>query len=228
MKNQTFGDNRDLLKFDLVNHVMQSGVLDRFVLVPMLTPDEADKEAAHECRHEAIGGGGNQELVAFLDRCIVNEKRDIGQLEDYFKGKGFNITIYCKNLFFTNANRKSYFSGLEGDLLKCSLILIDPDKGLEEANNGEGNLLFSELGDIYQRMGDESLLMFTQRFPYELYEEYLAMRVAEIKENIPGCQPISLNDLDSIIFFLTKSKSMQDRLLQLLGEYIERYGEKEA
>ena len=56
MKNQTFGDNRDLLKFDLVNHIAGSGVVDRFVYVQMLTPDEVVKEEPHHYILSLSGG----------------------------------------------------------------------------------------------------------------------------------------------------------------------------
>jgi len=226
MKNQTFGDNRDLLKFDLVDFIAGSGLIEHFTYVPMLTRDEAGREEPQFCRHNSSGGGQNQGLVAFLDNCIINEKRQIGQLEEYFKDREFQFTLYSKNTFFTHEDRGAYFAGLKGELLDSSLILIDPDKGLEEDRNGDGNLLFSELRDIFDRMSEASLLMFTQRFPYDLHEVYLGMRVAEIKEVIPGCQPISLDDQDSIIFLLTKSQSMQNGLLKLLGEYTGKYAKK--
>jgi len=226
MKNQLFGDNRDLLKFDLVCQIAQTNLVDRFTYIPMLTADEPQKEEPHFCRHEATGGGENQELVQFLDNCIVNEKRNIGQLEQFFQGCHIQAVIYDKENIFTQETREAYFNGISKPLLTRALVLIDPDKGLEERQNGSGNLLYSELKNLYERMDNESILMLTQRFPYDLYEAYLEKRVAEIKDQIRDAQPISLDDLDSIIFFLTKSRITQVRLLQLLGEYTRKYTRK--
>lgn len=226
MKNQNFGDNRDLLKFDLVNQIFRSGLVDHFTYIPMLTEDIVQKEEAHVCRHEAACGIANIELVDFLDRCIVNDKRNINQLNDYLNRCGIKSTIYGGDKYFTHEARKAYFDNIQIDTLRDALILIDPDKGLEERNNDSGNLLYSELLDIYNKIGDRSLLMFTQRFPYDLYETYLEMRVGEIKFNLPFSQPISLDDLDTIVFFLTKNRSIQDSFLDLLREYTRKYVQK--
>jgi hypothetical protein len=227
MKNQDFGDNRDLLKFDLVYQIIRRGLVDRFTYIPMLTENVKRSEEPQFCRHNAACGGENQELIEFFDRCIINEKRNINQLEEFFGGFGIKAVVYNKDHFFTNTDRSNYFAGIGQELLTRSLILIDPDKGLEEDVNNAGNLLYSELRDIYERMDDNSCLMFFQRFPYNLYEEYLGMRCDEIKDYIPGSQPISLDDLDSIIFFMTKNQVLQQRLLQLLGEYTQQYAKKE-
>jgi hypothetical protein len=223
MKNQNFGDNRDLLKFDLVDEILKAKLADQFTYVPMLTPDIEQKEEPHVCRHEAACGAANSKLMDFLDKCIVNNKRNVCQLEEYMKISGIKSTIYAGDRFFTHQGRKAYFDDLKLGLLMNSLILIDPDKGLEEKINDSGNLLYSELQNIYDKMGDDSLLMFTQRFPYDLYETYLEMRTGEIKFNLPFSQPISLDDLDTIVFFLTKNRSIQDRFLDLLREYTKRY-----
>jgi len=227
MKDQSFGDNRDLLKFDLVCEIIQSGFVDHFTFIPMLTESKTQKEEVHVCRHEASGGGANKALLEFLDNCIINEKRNVGRLEEFFQQCGIKATIYGKDKLFTHEQREAYFADIGNELMEKSLILVDPDKGLEEVISDSGNLLYSDLKNLYERMNDESILMFTQRFPYDMNESYLSMRIAEIKDMIPGSQPISLDDLDSIIFFLTKSKYLQRRLLQLLGEYAKKYAGKE-
>lgn len=226
MKNQLFGENRDLLKFDLVCEILQRGLVKQFVYVPMLTEDDPQYEAAHICRHEATGGIGNRELLDFLDECIINGKRDIRQLEKFFQKCGIRATIYGKDDIFTHEGREDYFSGIGEELMEEALILVDPDVGLEDSINGSGNLLFSELKSLYERIDENSLLMFTQKFPYKLYREYLAIRVEDIQTQLPGTQPISLDDLDSIIFFLAKGQAVQQRLIRLLREYTGRYAEK--
>jgi len=226
MKNQNFGDNRDLLKFDLVYQILNKGLVKQFNYIPMLTPDIPQKEEPHFCRHEATGGTANQVLMSFLDNSIINETRNISQLTEFFHKQGFKANIYALNKFFTHINRQSYFKDIPNTDLAGSLILVDPDKGLEERVSNDGNLLYSDLQQLYERIEENSYLMFTQRFPENLFSEYLEMRTAEIQDLIPGTQPISLDDLDTIIFFLTKSKSLESRLLQLLKEYTQKYVKK--
>lgn len=227
MKNQYFGDNRDLLKFDLVFQIVKEGLADRFTYIPMLTEDGVEAEEPDVRRCEASGGVKNTALLDFLDKAIVNEKRDVGQLDEFFKENGIEGQVYQKDIFFTHEGRKAYFSGIPQDFLVKSLILVDPDRGLEEDKNGAGNLLYSELASLYERMDDDSFLMFTQRFPYDLYEAYLGMRCAELKDRIPGSRPISIDDLDCIIFFLTKNKYLQGCLVNLLKDYTRQYAKKE-
>jgi hypothetical protein len=226
LKNQNFGDNRDLLKFDLVCQIAGAGLVENFTYVPMLTEDITGAEEMHICRHEATGGSENKQLMDFLDNAIINEKRNIGQLGAFFDQCGVKSRIYKKDTFFTPEGRETYFTGMDREMLTRSLIMIDPDIGLEEETNGPGHLLYADLDLLYNRMDQESFLMFTQRFPDDLYYEYLGRRTAEIKERIEGSQPVSLDDLDSIIFFLTKNTSLQSRLMQVLGEYIQKYAVK--
>jgi hypothetical protein len=227
VKNQYFGDNRDLLKFDLVFQIVKEGLADRFSYIPMLTEDVAEADGPDVRRCEASGGVRNAALVDLLDKSIINQKREIGQLDEFFKGNGIEANIYQKDVYFTHEGRKSYFSGIPRVWLTRSLILVDPDRGLEEDSNGAGNLLYSELAALYERMDDDSYLMFTQRFPYDLYEAYLGMRCAELKDRIPGSQPVSIDDLDSIIFFLTRNKFLQGRLVNLLKDYTQQYAKKD-
>jgi hypothetical protein len=226
MKNQLFGENRDLLKFDLVQHVLQSKLVDQFLYVPMLTPDDPDYKAENICRHESSGGAANEALLNFLDFCVINEKRQVGQLEKYFQQAGFGAKVYSPDLILTQENRKAYFEDLVANLAPRSLVLLDPDQGLEEVNNTPSNLKYSEIRSIYQGLDEDSILMFTQRFPYEMYEEYLGMRTAEIKDQVPFSQPVSLDDLDSIIFFLPKSTLAVNQLVHLLKEYTRQYYQK--
>lgn len=227
MKNQNFGDNRDLLKFDLVYEILKTGLVDHFTYIPMLTADIEQKEEPHICRQGAIGKA-NIGLVELLDRCIINEKRNIGELEEFLKQSQIPFTIYAKEKIFTHEERNAYFAGISEELLTDSLILIDPDKGLEENINDSGNLMLYELRDIYERMGQNSILMFTQRFPNDLYEPYLSMLTGEIETTISDSNPISVDDQDTILFFLTRNKTLESRFLQLLTEYSGRYVTKEA
>jgi hypothetical protein len=69
--------------------------------------------------------------------------------------------------------------------------------------------------------------MFTQLIPQGLYDDYLGMRVEDIKYQVPGSQPISIDDLDTLIFFLTKNQSVQKGLIQVLKDYTKQYAKKE-
>jgi hypothetical protein len=226
MKNQHFGENRDLLKFDLVNEILLSGLAESFVYVPMLTPDDPGYESDNFCRNESSGGRGNTKLLDFLDYCVVNDTRQVSQLENYFKDEGYRASVYCPQEFVTAENRQAYFEGAGESLQPKALILIDPDEGLAEDNENPANMSYSEIKGLYNRMDTDSILMFTQRFPDEMYEEYLNRSTYQIKAQIAGVQPVSLDDLDSIIFFLTRSDATLSQLVQMLKDYTQKYAQK--
>lgn len=226
MKNQHFGENLDLLKFDLVNQILHSKTVECFYYMPMLTPDDPGQEPEDACRGKSSGGKSNSRLVDFLDFCVINEKRDPAQLEQFFKGEGYQASVYAPQQFLTPENRRDYFAGFAQSLPKKALILIDPDQGIEDDDIGPANLMYSELEDIYNRMDEDSILMFTQRFKDEKRPEYLAKIRAEIQEQIPFSQPISLDDLDSIIFFLPRNQKTLNRLVEFLKKYTQEYFEK--
>lgn len=51
MKNQYFGDNRDLFKYDLVHKIINAryaGLPKRFTFIPMLTENDNTKQGAIE------------------------------------------------------------------------------------------------------------------------------------------------------------------------------------
>jgi hypothetical protein len=227
MKNQFFGDNRDLFKFDLVYQIMRIGLVDSFTYIPMLTGNENLPEEPHICRYEAVGGTQNKELMDFLDKSIINEKRNIGQLDEFYLLNGMQTNIYARDRKFTHADREAYFSGIGKSLLNRAIILVDPDKGLKEDTNEAGYLMFSELKLLYDQMDEDSYLMFTQRIPDDKDEEFLEMRSGDIQDWIPGSQPISVDDLDFIVFFLTRSQLLQSRLLEMLKDYTQQYIKKQ-
>lgn len=226
MKNQQFGENRDLLKFDLVTEILKSGLVEHFLYVPMLTPDAKAKEADHICRHESTGGGTNSQLLDFLDLCVVNNKRNVAELEKYFSDLGFSAKVYAPDTYLTAKNRESYFEKVNFQISPRSLVLVDPDKGLEEKANSPANLKYAELQAIYHALDENSLLMFTQKFPYEMYSEYVEARTAEIMTQIPGSRPVSLDDLDSILFFLPKTPEILNGLVTVLTDYTQKYAVK--
>jgi len=72
MKNQYFGDNRDLFKYDLIIEILTKGEFIRhFTFIPMLTEDDDTKHGGKTNRNEAKAGTKNIELKNFLNKCVV-------------------------------------------------------------------------------------------------------------------------------------------------------------
>ncbi len=224
MKNQYFGDNRDLFKYDLIYHIIQAGLVNHFAFIPMLTENDATGQGGVTDRDKAKAGAGNKELMSFLDECVKRGRRDIKQLESFFEKQDIKMTIYYgKDRYFSHQNRRQYFEQIGDGLLSKSLIFVDPDNGLEVKRSREKHILYSEVDDLYERMDKSSILMLCQHFPREPRHEYLHFRVEELEEKISGDEPICIDDGEIIFFFLTKDESLEHSLTHVIQDYAEHY-----
>lgn len=224
MKNQYFGDNKDLFTYDLIYHIMLNGLTSHFTFIPMLTGNGVNQHGAKYNRDKARAGTRNKELVSFLDSRVKENKRDIRQLESFFSGHGIKMTIYSgKEEYFSHRQRQQYFTDIGDELLTGALIFVDPDVGLEITRSGEEHLLYDEVKSLYERMGESSILMIFQHFPREAHHEYLHRRAGELTEKISGDEPICIDDNEIIFFFLTKNEALEHSLTHLIQEYAESY-----
>lgn len=228
MKNQYFGDNKDLFNYDLIQEIMGAGLVEHLTFVPMLTPDDSKGYGKKYDRSKARAGFKNRELMGFLDDCIRKGERDIRQVEGYFTGHGIEMTLYAKDTYFTQKNRGQYFAGIAGGLLQDSLVFVDPDTGLEVKKPGKGHVLFSEVKELYQRMNNSSILMLFQHFPRVNQIDYMNSRSTELKQKVSGEFPVCIDDGEVVFFFLTKDRNTEHRLTHVVGEYAKRYREKGA
>ena len=224
MKNQYFGDNKDLFTYDLIYHIMQTGLVNHFTFIPMLTRNDGKRHGAKYNRDKAKVGTENRELMSFLDECVQEGRRDIEQLGSFFARYGIKMTIYSGNDgYFSHRKRREYFAQIGDELLTKSLIFVDPDIGLEVKRSREKHILYSEVERLYERMDKSSILMIYQHFPREDHHEYLHWRSEELKNEITGDEPICIDDNEIIFFFLTKDESLEHSLMHLISDYTEGY-----
>lgn len=136
MKNQYFGDTRDLFKYDLVLELlMKKDFLERFTFIPMLTEDTQNLHGGKVNYDRARAGTQRKVLVKFLAMCIVKNKRNIVELKEFFSSlklpRKVDFAIYRENECFSHKTRATYFTQIGGQLLSRSVVLVDPDIGLE-------------------------------------------------------------------------------------------------
>lgn len=228
MNNQCFGDNRDLFKYDLIFRIIKRGLVSQFVFIPMLTPGiSADKTARREGeqrnRCKAKAGWKNNDLKVFLDKFQDRDKRDIRELAGFFKEQGFETTIYCgKDKYFSRTRGETYFEQIRNELLRKSLVFVDPDMGLEVNKLTEKHIKYSEIRDLYQRMDGSSILMIFQYIPYVQRRNYFLEVSKKLQEKI-GNLPIYISDNQIVFFFLAKDKTIRELLAETINEYREIY-----
>lgn len=224
MKNKYFGDIRDLFKYDLISRICQENALTKRVLfIPMLTENDNRREGNINDYSKAKAGAQNDELKNFLDSCRKHDKRDVKEIERYFKSNGLEIHI-CYDPFI-NRERVKYFDKVKEKLhfFSHSLIFLDPDIGLEiESNKDNKHLLYSEVEELYTKMDSHSILMLYQHFSRESHLEYRCRRYKDL-EMRTNDYPLQISDNEILFFFLTRNEELKHKLELVLNNYKTHY-----
>jgi hypothetical protein len=227
MKNQYFGDVKDLFKYDLVQHLIEHiPSLRRFTFVTMLTEND-ERSDGLKLDYRGRAGCENQELVDLLCRCVREGRRNVSEVLPYFEARGIHTDIYGSDKYFTRHSRAQYFADIENELLNNALIVVDPDNGLGGKHPNHRHVLTGELSDLYNRMSADSILMLFQHFRREKHQLTIDKVSKELK-TITGRVPIYIYDSEVVFFFLTKDRELDAEISDLLGEYLGRYPKLEA
>ncbi len=166
MKNQYFGDRRDLFKYDLLLDLVDSHGAKRLTFVPMLTPDDDSTEGRLT---QADSRGRRRVLFDFLKGCLDSGQRDIRKLREVMPQFAVDFMPFRDDAWFTHEQRTEYFGAVTGRLLEGSVIFFDPDIGLQTGtlgymrkNGPEKYLLYSELEGVWKRASDDSVFVVYQ------------------------------------------------------------------
>lgn len=227
MKNQYFGDNRDLFKYDLITEIMLGmPALDKFTFIPMLTPKDARSDGNDRDIRNAKAGFKNEDLVQFLKstHLIKKEERDIRIIEKYFEKKGIKAQIfdYRGNGFFSKENRSDYFESIKSGLLHNSLVFLDPDNGLEIKRSTERHVLYSEIEGLFNRANQsKTIIMIIQFFPREEHQLYIRKRLSEFTGL--NCHYVWIADSNTVFFILTKDNKYLVGIKNILRTYQASY-----
>jgi len=137
MKDQYFADERDLLKYDLwmeiADHLSEHP---RLTFVPMLTGPDGTKQGG---KTNYFVGERRKCSYHFLQFCLCDNRRAITELRQFFvsdAGRAYAYHPYRdgkrKDLdHFEAEKRNEYFASIPSEWLSDSVVLIDPDTGLE-------------------------------------------------------------------------------------------------
>lgn len=217
MKNQFFGDARDLFKFDLVEKILDGiNGLKRFSFIAMLTRDGKSEFK------EDQPGGKNSNLNRFLTQ-NRRRGRNIRRIKEYFDRRGVDILIDCRE--FCHKTRKAYFDEIPKAWLSHSLILLDPDNGLEPTKPDEKHVRYEEVKEIYNEMDEKSILMIFQYRPQrKSWKACIQEKINGLKKEIKESSPVlHIRDGTIAFFFLVKNPNLHDTLKQALEAYKECY-----
>lgn len=224
MKNQYFGDDRDLFKYDLAETLIRNvPSIRRFTFVPLLTPDDDSGHGDVVARNQSAPGSDNPRLVDVLDSCLESGRRYISEIRAYFEEQGIPVYIHKEDCYLDNYDRARYFDGIDDSVLTDALVFLDPDNGLEVQSPTEKHVLTSELLDFFKRMTDSSILMFFQYRPPYTSRADLTMNVAARLYNQGVGLPLAVAGGDVVFFLYAKEKKTRDHLARAVAQYEDRY-----
>jgi hypothetical protein len=240
MKNQYFGDVRDLFKYDLIEHILKEMKPEQkgFTFIPMLTeydPKNGDgnRRNIDRARKRGRPGTKNGDLVGFLEDYNEQYKRKYGDAQDsrdftridnYFKRRSsLGVSFYRGHEHFQHPERSEYFTNIPKNLLHRPVVFVDPDIGLPVKKSNEKHLLYCEVKDIYARIGRETILMIYQhfpRFPHKHPEYCPAGRAEGLRRGVEESDlPLWVSDKEIFFLFLTHSVDLRNRLVEVIDEY---------
>jgi len=148
LKDQYYGDKRDYFKYGLVLRLLRELKLGHFSFVVMLT--RAD-DTGHGGSVEYGVVDGAEELHQHLHESIRDEagvvcgsRRNVRVIAPFLEARGLSCQIHDD--LFTHRDRSSYFRSVRAGLTQGTVVLLDPDNGLEvgrlNAENGHRYVLF--------------------------------------------------------------------------------------
>jgi hypothetical protein len=231
MKNQYFGDTRDLFKYDLVLEILlKNSFTDTFTFIPMLTKNEPSRYGARTDYGKATAGFRRRELKNFLEECVEEGRRNIEELEGFFKQtrltRRFSLRIYKKNEYFSHESRERYFSEIEDHLLSASVILVDPDIGLEVKSmkgREEKYVKYSEVKILSDRIDKNSVLAVFQFIPRVKRQKYFSEISRKLKTSVGRTRVCYISDNQIVFFILTKNMKIQKLVMDIINKYGKSY-----
>ncbi len=231
MKNQYFGDIRDLFKYDLVLELLsENKFLDRFCFIPMLTANQSSSHGGMTNYDRARAGTQRTELRSFLEKCVRENRRNINELKEFFGtyslGRRIDFAIYKPDEHFSDKIRTRYFDEVELGVLCKSLILVDPDIGLEVKSmkgREENYITFSEVKFLFDRMGRCSVLMIFQFIPRVRRSEYFSRLGRKLRKVVNSPPVLWVSDNQVAFFVVTKNFRIQRLIMNTISRYGKTY-----
>lgn len=222
MKNQYFGDKNDFFKYDFVLTLMENIIqIKTFTFIPMLTEnDESDDGTLVN-----YTGNRRKDLEIFLKKCVINKEREVSKLSDFMKNKKFEYNHYKDTEYFKHNSRQEYFNGIKKEMLKATVILLDPDNGFEissmRKSKGNKYLKYSEVEQIYDKMGSDSVVIVYQHIPRVSREDFFKSIGDKLKQKLYNGQVICISN-NVIAFFIISKGFINSQLKHIAERYAEQ------
>lgn len=231
MRDQYFGDRKDYVKFDLMLSVCEEGGIRKFTYVPMLSPSD-DTGNGNDIRYRFVR---RRDLFDFLQAQVRENRRQVRHLRD-FMGSQDDIEYHpyldmpyadderCRH---AGNKRRGYFRQIPSEAMTEALIFLDPDTGIEREQMPleDEYVLYSDLGDLCERMSENSALaVFQWANQFVCSNEYFRDIAQRILNRCPSATYIDWIAKCPVGYILiSKGTEMQARIAEVLAGHHERW-----
>jgi hypothetical protein len=185
MKNQYFGDRRDLFKYDLLLDLIQVHGAWRLTFVPMLTPPDESGEGRLT---QADSRNRRAAVYDFLQACVASGQRDIRRLREMMPTFGVRFMPFRDDSWFVPKDRADYFEAVPNEHLTNSVVFFDPDIGLETGSTSymrkkglEKYLMYSDLAGVWARLSPGSVVVV-----YQHLQKDATKRARDVERRVRG------------------------------------------
>lgn len=232
MKNQYFGDKRDLFKFDLLLDLMASGRFRHLTYVPMLTRPEPGRKEGLLLPKSA--GKHNCDLFDFLYSKCVSGERDIRVWKEFFLDAMHpDYRVFRDDRAdYEYVSKSVYFNTIDDCDLRNACVFIDPDIGIENGTFssmtrlGIDKYLFVE--DIESIVGrsEGSVVVI-----YQHLQRHDGKRLGDIAKRAKVlCDRLGLDAVpfvrrgDLAFFAVAKDQDLLRDVAKIFSEFAEKHG----
>lgn len=182
MKNQYFGDKRDLFKFTLLQTLVDEiPGIEALTCVWLLTPPSSNNDGSRHFRAQT----SQSELAAFLKRCLDSGQRDVRQFAQYMVGHRAKYVSYGDDptSYFTSHSRSTYFNGIPTHGLRRAVVFFDPDNGLEPRSVlSAAHIRLAEARSVFDRMDSASVAVVYQHLPRQPARTFWPTAAARLRD----------------------------------------------
>mgnify|MGYP003591838069 CR=1 FL=1 len=167
MRNQWYGDNRDLVKWSVVLNLAKERKLKRVIQIAMLCPSVWMKRAKGE-------PAPSPEALPFVQKngaewlrlsdTVVSHFRDLSYIQQL--APAAKVPIDLVDTPFTHKSRTEYFDNvtdrLQGMAGHPALVFIDPDTGIAPRTHDAKHIRADELKRVYHAAPPGSTILLYQ------------------------------------------------------------------
>jgi hypothetical protein len=175
---------------------------------------------------QARAGTRRSELSSFLAKCVVENRRNVGELDKFFKSFKFprkvDFALYGRERYLSHVARAKYFDEIDRRVLIASAILVDPDIGLEVNSKGgreENHITYSEVELLFNLMDRNSILIIFQFIPRVKRRRYFSQIGTRLKKMLGSSKVLYISDNQVAFFLLTKDMKTQQQVMNTISAY---------